>query len=81
MSVGAYSDGPLLLLMFAAYDALRRSGWREAAYAPIGKQIELIEVGSTGIHRGHRDEQRRFWITDDRDTWPSNPILWRELPA
>jgi len=65
--------------MFEAYDRLRELGWRESMYAPKDKPLELIEPGSTGIHKGQRglhDEDDKFWIFDG-DVWPARPILWR----
>lgn len=65
----------------ACFFRLQELGWRDAIYAPIdGSPLELIEAGSTGIHTGYRDDERRFWITDS-DTWPSRPILFRALTA
>ena len=53
-------------------------GWRDASYAPADSSpLHLIEAGSTGIHDGYRDAERRFWITGDGDLWPSRPILFR----
>ena len=62
---------------------LQELGWRDASYAPTDSSpLQLIEAGSTGIHDGYRDTERRFWITDDGDLWPSRPILFRAaLPA
>jgi len=59
-----------------AYRRLIELGWRERMYAPAGENLEVIEVGSTGIHKAYRDEQRRFWVCDG-DVWPSDPVLWR----
>lgn len=68
-----------LRVMMDAWTRLKEMGWREAQYAPTDRsRLELIEVGSTGVHRGYRDEQRRFWVIDG-DTWPSSPVLWRPL--
>lgn len=60
-----------------AWLRLKELGWHEAQYAPKdpSKPLELIEVGSTGIHRGYRDDVS-FWIIDD-DSWPSRPVLYR----
>mgnify|MGYP001562312143 CR=1 FL=1 len=70
-----------LLVMFRAFDALRKLGWREAIYAPCdGKPFLCIEEGSTGILKCSRDSERRFWIYDG-DLWPSRPVLWKPLPA
>jgi hypothetical protein len=64
-------------VMFGAWLRLKELGWRDATYAPTDHSpLQLIEAGSTGIHEGYRDAERRFWITDD-DTWPSRPVLWR----
>jgi hypothetical protein len=68
-----------LRAMFDAYTRLQELGWREAIYAPLAFPLELIEVGSTGVHRGYRDEIG-FWI-DDGDTWPSRPCLFRLGPV
>lgn len=70
----------LLLALFGAFCELRNCGWRESMYAPFDKDLELIEAGSTGIHKGYRDKYSGFWIVDPMDTWPANPILYR-LPS
>lgn len=72
----------LLTQMHSAYRALiDECGWSEAMYAPAGNHaLELIEVGSTGIHNGGRDKDRSFWIFDE-DSWPSSPILFRDPKA
>jgi len=65
--------------MFEAFDRLRELGWKEAMYAPRDTPLEVIEMGSTGIHkaqRGLRDGDDRFWIFDG-DCWPSKPCLYR----
>lgn len=72
------SDEDALRVMFSAWERLKELGWREAMYAPRdGRVLELIEAGSTGIHRGHKDE-KFTWIHDAGDLWPSHPILFRE---
>jgi hypothetical protein len=64
-----------------AHYRLRELGWREACYAPCdGRALQLIEVFSTGIFEGYRDDKRRFWIADGGDLWPSTPVLYREKP-
>lgn len=69
----------LLDEMFAAFDGLRRQGWSEANYAPIGPDLWLIEAGSTGVHRGRRNQDHSFWVADDCEIYPSNPILFRRV--
>ncbi len=61
-----------------AYQRLVELGWREVASAPCDRSpLLLIEPGSTGIHRGFRDAERRFWIAEAHDLWPSRPMLYR----
>lgn len=67
-----------LLDLFRAWQRLKELGWKEAMYAKHGSQdLTLIEVGSTGIHPGFRDADGSFWRFDG-ETYPSNPILYRE---
>lgn len=77
------SDEPLLLLMFAAFEALRRNGWSDPMHAPFEIEIEMIELVSTGVHRGYREPNtaQRFWVYDGQDTYPCRPILFRRLLA
>jgi hypothetical protein len=49
-------ESDLLVQMFTAFDALRKTGWREAVYAPKDTPLHLIEAGSTGVFNGTRDE-------------------------
>jgi hypothetical protein len=72
------TERDLLEAMHAAYCGLVNSGWRSAQYAPADKTpLLLIEAGSTGVHRGWRDETC-FWIFDG-DTYPSSPILFKPV--
>ena len=64
--------------LFDAYIRLKDFAWHDATYAPIGEPLEVIEVGSTGIHKATRDDERRFWIHADNDSWPSRPVLFRK---
>lgn len=49
-------------------------------YAPrSNRRLHVIEMGSTGIHPGERDSMGRFWAYDV-ETYPANPILYREAP-
>lgn len=70
----------LLVQMFTAFDALRKMGWREAAYAPKNTLLELIEAGSAGVFWGTRDEHG-FWVFGGGDAWPSRAILFRLPPS
>jgi hypothetical protein len=60
-----------------AWQRLKEMAWRETRYAPKNKPLLMVEPGSTGIHRGYRDEHG-FWITDAGDLWPSHPTLFKE---
>lgn len=70
--------------MSRAFHRLKDFGWREAIYCPKdGSEFEVIEAGSTGIHRCHSDGKwptGHWWILADGDLWPSRPILFRLLP-
>jgi len=66
--------------LFDAWYRLKELGWCEAMYAPRdGTLCEFIECGSTGIHRGHVNENGTIWLHDDGDIWPSNPVLFRKV--
>jgi len=79
MTTRGLEEGALIVKLFTSFDELRKMGWQEVAYAPVDMVIELIEPGSTGIHQGYRDELGRFWVVDERDTYPSHPVLFRRL--
>lgn len=64
--------------LFSAWYRLKEMGWKEAYYAPADRSpLEVIECGSTGVHRGFRDEERRFWVEDGGDLYPIMPVLFR----
>lgn len=70
--------------MFEAFQRLKELGWREARYCPKdGSSFDVIEPGSTGIHRGHYEgtwPTGSWWLEDGGDLWPSRPILFRLDP-
>lgn len=71
-------DKTAIRVMWSAYQRLRELGWREATYGPTdGRELDVIEAGSSGIHKATRDSERRYWIHDG-DSWPSDPVLFRE---
>lgn len=59
---------------------LKELGWQDPVYAPKdGSPLDIIELGSTGIHRGHYEGKwptGSWWILDG-DVWPSRPALAR----
>ena len=63
-----------------AVKRLHELGWQDPVYAPKdGSQLDLIEPGSTGIHRGAytgKWPNGSWWIYDG-DCWPSRPVLAR----
>lgn len=74
------TESRALQSLFDAWQRLKELGWREAMYCPTDETpCELIECGSTGIHCGYRDNERRFWICDGaaQDIYPSTPVLYR----
>lgn len=72
-----------LRLMMDAFIRLKAMGWRDAIYCPKdGTEFEVIEAGSTGVHRCiYLGEwpNGSWWILDSGDLWPSRPILFRTL--
>lgn len=77
-------DARALRVMCEAHERLRELGWREAMYCPKdGSAFEVIEAGSSGIHRCHYQGEwptGSYWIEADHDLWPSKPILFRLYP-
>lgn len=73
-----------LRAMGEAYFRLQELGWRDATYCPKdGSPFEVIEAGSTGIHRAHYQgtwPNGTWWVEDEGDLYPSRPILFRLLP-
>lgn len=78
------TDDDALRAMGRAYERLRKLGWRDAIYCPKdGSSFDVIEAGSTGIHRCHYSgiwPDGHWWIESDGDLWPSRPILFRLDP-
>ena len=77
-------EATALRQMFDAWTRLKELGFKEARYGPRGVTVEVIEIGSTGIHQGYMDEKSEsclYWLFDNGDLWPSRPILYRTLSA
>lgn len=72
-----------LAAMSDAHYRLTQLGWSDAIYCPKdGSSFEVIEPGSSGIHRAHYSGEwptGSWWIEDAGDLWPSRPCLWRPL--
>lgn len=72
-------------LLFDAQTRLKEFGWKEPVYAPKdGSPLDIIELGSTGIHRGHYEgawPDGRWWVYDEGDTYPSRPALARSAKS
>jgi hypothetical protein len=76
-------EAAALRQMFDAWTRLKELGFKEARHAPRGHVVQVIEVGSTGLHEGYLDEKTKsalFWLLDNGDLWPSRPILYRPIP-
>lgn len=69
-----------ILAMNQAVTRLKELGWKDPIYAPKdGSALDILEAGSTGIHRGHYDgvwPTGSWWIVDD-DLYPTRPVLAR----
>lgn len=73
-------EAAALNTMQEAWTRLQELGFRDTRKAPKDETLQLIEIGSTGIHEGYRDEKSEsclFWLYDNGDLWPSRPILYR----
>lgn len=71
-------------MMFEAHQRLKELGWNDAIYCPKdGSEFDVIEPGSTGIHRCHYHGEwptGKWYIAADGDLWPSRPVLYRKTP-
>lgn len=66
-------------MMCSAFQRLKELGWKETCYGPTNVEVQLIEPGSSGIHRGSRWEpwpEKTWWIDGD---WPSVPCLFKPI--
>lgn len=67
--------------MWSAYHRLEELGWRDAIYCPKdGSAFDVIEPGSTGIHKCHYQGEwpkGTWWISDEHDMYPSRPVLYK----
>lgn len=77
-------DRAAIQALWQAYQRLKELGWREAVYCPKdGTEFEVIEPGSTGVHRCHYSGKwpNGSWeVGDGFDMGPSYPILFRLYP-
>ena len=76
-------DRTAINLLTDAHHRLKELGWREAMYCPKdGTVFEVIEAGSSGIHRCHYQgdwPNGRWWVHADGDLCPSSPVLFRPI--
>ena len=66
-------------MMCDAFNRLKKLGWKETCYGPTNKTVQLIESGSSGIHKGQRWNEwpeKTWWIDGDS---PSNPCLFKPI--
>ena len=77
-------EAACLRAMGDAWQRLKELGWREAIYCPKdGTPFDAIEFGSTGIHDCHYEGEwpnGHWWIHEDGDLCPSQPVMFRERP-
>lgn len=78
-----YVERRVIEQLHDAYMKLRANGWREIIYCPKdGTVFEVLEAGSTGIHKCHYAGEWPtgiWWTHDSGDLWPSRPILFRPI--
>jgi hypothetical protein len=73
---------PHLVALFEAWRGLKALGWQEPRYFKFpkeGEQFEMIELGSTGIHRAvvrGMDPEKTCWVDHE---WPAHPFLVRQI--
>lgn len=69
---------------------LKSLGWNEMRIWPgymsmhhyDGVPIEVLDLGSVGIHEATWDRDGMFWMSveENGDSYPLSPILWRQRP-
>jgi hypothetical protein len=78
-------DFSALCSLMDVYLRLKEFGWNDAIYCPKdGSVFEVIEVGSTGIHKCvyHGEWPKGgWWVMDSGDLFPSRPILYRAIQS
>ena len=71
--------------MNAAWQRLKELDWNDPIYCPKdGSSFDVVEAGSTGIHRAHYSGEwpNGSWLVEDGgDLWPSRPTLYRRTEA
>lgn len=72
-------ESAALVKLFEAWRELKLLGWNEPMYFRFPKafkEFEVIELGSTGIHRAvhHGEPEKVCWVDYE---WPSHPFLVR----
>jgi hypothetical protein len=75
------TDQDAATAMWEAWYRLKELGWRETCYGPTNVEVQLIEPGSSGIHRGTRWNdwpETTWWINGDS---PSTPCLFKPIPG
>jgi hypothetical protein len=74
-------DASALRAMFEPHQRLKEMGWNDTIYCPKdGTVFEVIEAGSTGIHKClYMGDWPKggWWVMDSGDLYPSRPILFR----
>ncbi len=59
---------------------LKENGWL-APHPSADKDywLEMLEPESVGVHSGYCDEEGSYWVVDQVDCWPSDPMLVRRV--
>lgn len=63
------------------FQQMKSEGWKLPNDAKWDSKVKLqiIEIGSTGIHHGWRDEDGEFYVSDETDVCHSYPAFVREV--
>lgn len=66
-----------MMQLLALNQQFKAQGWRDMFECPHDTEVEFIEFGSTGIHKGVRLECGDVFLAPDGEF--SMPIMWRRL--
>jgi hypothetical protein len=75
------SEQSAILALQDAWTRLQDFGWTRPEYAPKdGSPLDIIELGSTGIHSGRYEGEwpkGSWWLFGYGDVWPTRPAMCR----
>jgi hypothetical protein len=71
------TDADPMMQLLALNRHFKAQGWRDMFECPCDTEVEFMEFGSTGIHKGVRLECGDVFLAPDGEY--SMPILWRAI--